>query len=590
MSNINIVEITTSDTIQQFMEKCNENFTSIEENGGGPRGAAGQDGIQGATGKRGNTFHFIRITEPVERFGPIEATAAITAAIENNEDIDDGDFVFFFVEENEFCYGSYIKFEENTEGVFVPVITDDTLVSLQGPKGEQGVPGGGASEQFDVNDDDPSDEYLVLRDPYQRIVLPKPEQALSSDPSSALCIVKGGIGFVSGDREKSTIKGSDDNGEFLISSELNISLTTKENLTIGEYTNGVVSRNINITGENINITRNGSTNKITLDQTNVGIYGKTKFDNNIDVDGEISSTGIISSIQKITSPSIETNDIKVTGLSSLGFVQINSNDGFNVGNAFKINPTNKKINITSNVESTQPIRAKVNNDIVELGVPKFTFMLYPKTANTPSGWCEFTKSLIMPIKNEIPYNGSDTSYQNGNYLYFNYKVPTTENGQTTYTLTYVKIDLRDIYQATFDFTSIDNVTTTTSNSSGISTETYDFILNESSTSESNSSTTNATKSPLFDYTDETTTYDYDITTDDDDLPWVPISPDVQENRINYHQQLIKHLLTSKNTLQDMSGIFTRMIIRNSAQQIAVYYILSVPEVPSSALKWIFKVY
>ena len=132
MSNIKIEEIFTSDNIKQFMEKCNNNFASIAENGGGPRGAAGQDGATGATGKRGSTFHFIQITEPVETFGPIEATAAI----ENNEDREDGDFVFFFVDnENKLCYGAYIEFEETSEG-YVPVITDETLVSLQGIKGE----------------------------------------------------------------------------------------------------------------------------------------------------------------------------------------------------------------------------------------------------------------------------------------------------------------------------------------------------------------------------------------------------------------------------------------------------------------------
>lgn len=88
-TNIKIETITTSDNIKQFMDKCNKNFTAIVDNGGGPRGATGKDGAPGATGKRGNKFHFIQITEPVETFGPIEATAAI----ENNEDIEDGDYV-----------------------------------------------------------------------------------------------------------------------------------------------------------------------------------------------------------------------------------------------------------------------------------------------------------------------------------------------------------------------------------------------------------------------------------------------------------------------------------------------------------------
>ena len=564
MSNIKIEEIFTSDNIKQFMEKCNNNFASIAENGGGPRGAAGQNGATGATGKRGSTFHFIQITEPVETFGPIEATAAI----ENNEDIEDGDFVFFFVDnENKLCYGAYIEFEETSEG-YVPVITDETLVSLQGIKGEQGVPGDDSTDQFEADGDG-----LTLRNPFQQIILPKPNEGqLLSAPSSTLCIVKGGIGFVSGDREKSSINGSNNNGEFTISSELNMSLASKENITIGEYGNGVVSKNINITGDNINITRNGSTNRITLNQTNVGIYGKTKFDKDIDVAGKISSTDIISSTQKIISPSIETNDIKVTGLSSLGFVQINSNDGFNVGNVFKINPTNKKINITSNVDSTQPIRAKVGNDIMELGVPKYTFMLYPKSATTPSGWCEFSNNLIIPITSEVNF-GTQSSYQNGNKLWFKYKVSTTTNGATTSTMKYVEIKLTDIYQAIFDTTMMSSIKTTTSSVSGsTSAEAY-------------------TIAPNF-INNDTTFEDYDIVVNGSssgNLPWTPvILPNATLN--NYHQ-LIKHMLTNKGSLQDMSGIFTRINVLEPSGPNHVpktYYTLFVPE-KSSMFKWIFKV-
>ena len=564
MSNIKIEEIFTSDNIKQFMEKCNNNFASIAENGGGPRGASGQNGATGATGKRGSTFHFIQITEPVETFGPIEATAAI----ENNEDIEDGDFVFFFVDnENKLCYGAYIEFEETSEG-YVPVITDETLVSLQGIKGEQGVPGDASTDQFEADGDG-----LTLRNPFQQIILPKPNEGqLLSTPSSTLCIVKGGIGFVSGDREKSSINGSNDNGDFTISSELNMSLSSKENITIGEYGNGVVSKNINITGDNINITRNGSTNRITLNQTNVGIYGKTKFDNDIDVAGKISSTDIISSTQKIISPSIETNDIKVTGLSSLGFVQINSNDGFNVGNVFKINPTNKKISITSNVDSTQPIRAKVGNDIMELGVPKYTFMLYPKSATTPSGWCEFSNNLIIPITSEVNF-GTQSSYQNGNKLWFKYKVSTTTNGATTSTMKYVEIKLTDIYQAIFDTTMMSSIKTTTSSVSGsTSAEAY-------------------TIAPNF-INNDTTFEDYDIVVNGSssgNLPWTPvILPNATLN--NYHQ-LIKHMLTNKGSLQDMSGIFTRIKVLEPSGPNHVpktYYTLFVPE-KSSMFKWIFKV-
>lgn len=592
-TKINIETITTSDNIKQFMDKCNNNFTAIAKNGGGPRGDAGKDGEPGATGKRGSTFHFVSIIPDVP-FGPEEATAALS----NVDDIEYGDFVFFFVQGEEECaYAAFVDFEETSEG-FVPVITSGTLISLQGPKGEQGVPGDAASDQFDVDAEDPNDKYLILRDSYHRIVLPKPTQALSSVPSSTLCIVKGGIGFVSGDREKSAINGSNDNGEFTISSELNMSLSSKENITIGEYANGVVSKNINITGDNINIIRNGSANRISLDQNNVRIYGKSKFDNDIDVTGKISSTGIISSTQKITSPSIETNNLKITGLNTLGFVQINSNDGFNVGNVFKINPTNKKINITSNVDSTQPIRAKVGNDVMELGVPKYTFMLYPKSATTPSGWCEFSNDLIIPIISEENY-GTQTSYQSGNQLWFKYKVSTTTNGITTSTMKYVKINLSEIYQVTFDRTRMSSVTTISSNTSGSeSAESYTFepiskngvnYVSENPQSQSSSSMSPSYNVPNF-IDNDMSVVDYDIVVDDiGELPWEQVV--IPNNILNNYQQLIKHMLTNKGSLQNMSGIFTRMNILVPIGQNYnrnTFYTLSVPD-KASMFKWIFKV-
>ena len=593
-TNINIETITTSDNIKQFMDKCNNNFTAIVKNGGGPRGATGKDGEPGATGKRGNKFHYVPINTDVP-FGPEEATAALS----NVDDIEYGDFVFFFVQGEEECaYAAFVDFEETSEG-FVPVITSGTLISLQGPKGEQGVPGDAASDQFDVDADDPNDKYLILRDSYHRIVLPKPTQALSSTPSSTLCIVKGGIGFVSGDREKSAINGSNDNGEFTISSELNMSLASTKDITIGKYANGVVSKNINITGDNINIIQNGSANRISLDQNNVIISGKSKFVNDIDVTGKISSTGIISSTQKITSPSIETNNLKITGLNTLGFVQINSNDGFNVGNVFKINPANKKINITSNVDSTQPIRAKVGNDVMELGVPKYTFMLYPKSATTPSSWCEFSNDLIIPIISEENY-GTQTSYQSGNQLWFKYKVSTTTNGITTSTMKYVKINLSEIYQVTFDRTRMSSVTTISSNTSGSeSAESYTFepiskngvnYVSENTQSQGSSSMSSSYNVPNF-IDNDMSVVDYDIVVDDDigELPWEQVV--IPNNILNNYQQLIKHMLTNKGSLQNMSGIFTRMNILVPIGQNYnrnTFYTLSVPD-KASMFKWIFKV-
>lgn len=85
--------------------------------------------------------------------------------------------------------------------------------------------------------------------------------------------------------------------------------------------------------------------------------------------------------------------------------------------------------------------------------------------------------------------------------------------------------------------------------------------------------------------------DYDIVVDDDigELPWEQVV--IPNNILNNYQQLIKHMLTNKGSLQNMSGIFTRMNIlvpigQNYTRN--TFYTLSVPD-KASMFKWIFKV-
>ena len=140
---------------------------------------------------------------------------------------------------------------------------------------------------------------------------------------------------------------------------------------------------------------------------------------------------------------------------------------------------------------------------------------------------------------------------------------------------YVEIKLTDIYQAKFDTTMMSSIKTTTSSISGsTSAEAY-------------------TIAPNF-INNDTTFEDYDIVVNgssSSDLPWTPIIlPNATLN--NYHQ-LIKHMLTNKGSLQDMSGIFTRINVLEPSGPTGpnyvpkVYYTLSVPDKPSM-FKWIFK--
>ena len=84
--------------------------------------------------------------------------------------------------------------------------------------------------------------------------------------------------------------------------------------------------------------------------------------------------------------------------------------------------------------------------------------------------------------------------------------------------------------------------------------------------------------------------DYDIVVDDiGELPWEQVV--IPNNILNNYQQLIKHMLTNKGSLQNMSGIFTRINVLESSGPTYVpktYYTLSVPD-KASMFKWIFKV-
>ena len=50
-NSLSIATITSSDTISEFMEKCNNNFSAIVGKGGGPAGAQGEQGVQGVPTK-----------------------------------------------------------------------------------------------------------------------------------------------------------------------------------------------------------------------------------------------------------------------------------------------------------------------------------------------------------------------------------------------------------------------------------------------------------------------------------------------------------------------------------------------------------
>lgn len=575
---IPIETITTSDNIKQFMEKCNRNFASIVENGGGPRGRDGATGETGATGQRGNKFHYVTI-DPDTSLDAREATAIVA----DLEDLQAGDFVFFGAtsedDNNQYrhCYAAFVTFEETSDG-FVPVITNDTLVSLQGKKGEKGDEGSPSSPQFDATGD-----ILLMKNPYKHLILPKYEEGqLSSTPSSTLCIVSGAVGFVSGDREKSAIKSGET--DFSISSELNLSIaaTQGKDVNIGDYGNGVVSNKINVTGNSIELNPNGTTNKITLDSTGVKLSGTVVVNNGIQVNGDISVANVNAS-STINTQSISANALYLTNLYGLGSVSID-NSGFKVGGDAFVVGTNKKITIksattiNSTVECSNTMKALVGTDSLYLGVPKFTFMLYPANAKTPTNWCDFSNAIKMPISGSESSNAPSSWHPSDNEVWFKYKYT---NSSSTSTTVYVKINVTYAqfikyaegtrtytYNETFDDTTTNTNTNSTqqTNQASYYAEAYDRTKAAPSVFGGGSMT--AGGGSMF--------------VDDDDW-FLPVVPDWHPS-LTDPAKLIKHILTNKGTMQDMSNVFTRV-----AKGATVNYTLPVPTLPSNVFKWIFKV-
>lgn len=77
--------IELSDTISQFMEKCNNNFTAIVEWGGGPAGTKGDNGDPGAPTKPKVPIHVWR--EGIEYTTELEPTTGEFEIVSWHEDL-----------------------------------------------------------------------------------------------------------------------------------------------------------------------------------------------------------------------------------------------------------------------------------------------------------------------------------------------------------------------------------------------------------------------------------------------------------------------------------------------------------------------
>ncbi len=568
MSEIHIEEIKNSDNIKQFMEKCNDNFSSIARNGGGPRGADGETGATGATGKRGHEIQVFDVYDEsidqsmLEDFNDEKASYLIQ---NSDREFENDDFVFFTN-----GYIGHITNSINEDGTFVSNI--DNLTNLKGPQGERGEKGDAASDQFDVDDETLS---LIMKSPYTQLILPKGEE-LRNTPTNTLCI-KEDIGFISNGSVQSSIKA--DNTEFKMSSQLPLTIGTLQPMKIGDAGSGRSSSLVTITGDEVKINSNGSANNISVEQSSIKISGDTKFQNNVDITGRLKVTGNISTTSSVSASTINTNSLSISNLSGINYVRVDNSSGFDVGGVMSVTPTRQirlssTINVTGMIMSSKEIKANNGDEQVYLGIPKYTLMPYPRAKDTPKHWESLNTAIVMSNVTEIATNNTNMS---GETIRFKY---TKSNTNTT---KYYKIPN---YLSNIGFLNIAQAASSNLNFDDSGSGTI-IIINGSSTSGGGSSTSgggSATPggSSIWGGDDTDIFIDDDIQTGSNE-PLAPVIP-VQRN---YAALLMKEILVGDTTaVQDMTGIFT--IIENQITG-TTSFLFPVPQRPSNVFKWIFKI-
>ena len=549
MSEIHIKEIKNSDNIKQFMEKCNDNFSSIARNGGGPRGADGETGATGATGKRGHEIQVFDVYDEsvdpsmLEDFNDEKASYLIQ---NSDKEFEENDFIFF----TNGYIGHITKSEE--DGTFVSNI--DNLTNLKGPQGEKGEQGEKASSDYF----DAVDNILTMSSPYTQLILPKGEE-LNHTPTNTLCI-KEDIGFISNGSVQSSIKA--DNTEFKMSSQLPLTIGTLQPIKIGDAGSGRSSNLVTITGDEVKINSNGSVNNISVEQSSIKISGDTKFQNNVDITSRLKVTGNISTTSSVSASTINTNSLSISNLSGINYVRVDNSSGFDVGGVMSVTPTRQirlssTVNVTGMIMSSKEIKANNGDEQVYLGIPKYTLMLYPRAKETPKHWESFNIAIVISnvTGRQTPY----TTNMEGVNIRFKY---TDSNNETKY------YNIPN-YLSNIGFLNIAQAASSNSNFYDSSSGT---TINENSTPGGGS---------MWD--DEVVIDIDDNIPAENDEPFVPVIP----TQRNYAALLMKELLVGDTTtVQDMTGIFTIVINRITN---TTTFLFPVPPRPSNVFKWIFKI-
>lgn len=388
-------EISLSDTIEQFMNKCNDNFNEISHLSG-PQGRPGEDGHVGATGKRGTSIRFVDCGQQNPEFTQEDANAAI---YDKGDILDVGDVVVF---SSGWVGGVESVIEEGSE--YVPRI--GALSKIIGPDGEPGETGPQASDQFDE-----AGGYLKLKDNFSGL-------RVSRGNSTQTQLIVDRVTFTYGGGEKGYMAATAN--DFEMSSSLTLSIKSN-NIVVGtnQSTNDIKINSSNSlhvgTAVNFIDIDNASGIKVQGDSEFSGV---SKFRNDVTFSKNGQNT-------TISGDAITTNTVKPNSLS----IDINTpatyankkltinGSGVNFVGRLDIKPTEITTSLPLKSEST--IKVRSGNEYIILDCPKYSMMLWPDGSDCPSNWIPLNKNIYISGVDKV-----ETSLQNGEIsdtvLYFKF--------------------------------------------------------------------------------------------------------------------------------------------------------------------------
>lgn len=549
--------ISRSDTIGDFMDKCNANFLEIA-NHAGPKGETGNDGETGPRGRRGSTIKSVPAPE-------LEEGASFTISDAQNllltSHISDEDDIVVFT--NGYV-GTVSRNTSETEDNNWGTITN--LFSIVGPEGPQGPQGATGDSLFEE--------------------------------------IGGGKVKLSGGRILRMENTLEMSGTNRISFGSASSIREDGKLIIDGGSSGVkINGSVRIgTGENIKV-ENGITtigsgqNEIRINSSQTEFTQRTVFKKDIELpetDQRIVFGHAISGVTNMTanrvySPSTETNNLAVLipQNKSLYF----DNTGLRISTNGDTSTSRNVFSINTSVSTSLPIvsssTVKVNNGDgqVLLDTPKYTMMVYPSSIPAPKNWTALKKDIYIENVEEV----SSAPQEDGNDLYFKFKVTTTSGGQ------------QSTVQKTFKIPNYYNNIGLVNYSANL------FIQGVNSGIDGLVFPAASIKDEISDIKDSATGRIYDLESPEVISEIMMDSSEIEVNAsaiaredleisINYYAYFIKNMLNRKESNgstsepRDMSNVFTKIIKKTVLGETnnTIQFVFPKPTPPANGLVWIFK--